>query len=131
MCNKDIKEKFSIEIKNRYEALQSDNNTDNDPSTMCNNIIDANQYGASETMPIIKKRSSTAPWYSQSIEVKRNVVPQDIKVSLENPSPKNPEQIRRGSEELVIQYKKELEKYVKNKIVELNNAHTNKKSKLV
>ena len=36
MCNKDIKEKFPKEIKNRFEALQSDNNTDNDPSTMYN-----------------------------------------------------------------------------------------------
>ena len=43
MCNKDIKEKFSMEIKNRFEAPQSDNNTDNDPNTMCNDIIEANQ----------------------------------------------------------------------------------------
>ena len=61
MCNKDIKEKFSIEIKNRFEALQSDNNADNDPNTMYNNIIEANQYAASETIPIITKRPSTAP----------------------------------------------------------------------
>ena len=53
MCNKDIKEKFSIEIKNRFETLQSDNNTDNDPIAMYNNIIEANQYAASETIPII------------------------------------------------------------------------------
>ena len=98
---------------------------------MCNNIIDTNQYAASETMPIIKKRSSTAPWHSQSIEVKRNAVSQAIKVSLENPSPENSEQIRKASEELDHQYKKEQEKYVKNKIAELNNAHTNKKSKRV
>ena len=45
MCNKDIKEKFSVEIKNRFEVLQSDNNTDNDPNTMHNNIIEANHPG--------------------------------------------------------------------------------------
>ena len=61
MCNKDIKEKFSIEIKNRFVVLQSDNNTDNDPNTMYNNIIEANQYAASGTIPIITKRPSTAP----------------------------------------------------------------------
>ena len=131
MCNKDIKEKFSIEIKKRFEALQSDNNTDNDPNTMYNNIFEANQYAASETIPIITKRPSTAPWHSQSIEVKGNAVSQVIKVSLENPSPENSEQIRKASEELDHQYKKEQEKYVKNKIAELNNAHTNKKSKVV
>ena len=130
MCNKDIKEKFSIEIKNRFEALQSNNN-DKDPNTMYNNIIEANQYAASETIPIITKRPSTVPWHSQSIEVKRNAVSQAIKVSLENPSPKNSEQIRKVIEELDHQYKKELEKYAKNKIAELNHAHTNKKSKVV
>ena len=74
---------------------------------------------------------SPAPWDSQSIEVKCNAVSQAIKVSLENPSPENSEQIRKGCEELDHQYKKEQEKYVKNKIAELNNAHTNKKSKVV
>ena len=98
---------------------------------MYNNIIEANQYAASETIPIITKRPSTAPWHSQSIEVKRNAVSQAIKVSLENPSSENSEQIRKASEELDHQYKKEQEKYVKNKIAELNNAHTNKKSKVV
>ena len=48
-----------------------------------------------------------------------------------NPSPENSKQLRKASEELDNQYKKEQEKYVKNKIAELNNAHTNKKSKLV
>ena len=61
MCNKDITEKFSIEIKNGFEALQSDNNTNNDPNTMYNNIIEANQYAASETISIITKKPSTAP----------------------------------------------------------------------
>ena len=111
--------------------LQSDNNTDNDPNTMYNNIMEANQYAASETRPIITKRSPTAPWHSLFIEVKRNAVSQTIKVSLEDPSPENSEQIRKASEELDHQYKKEQEKYVKNKIVELNNAHTNKKSEVV
>ena len=50
---------------------------------------------------------------------------------MENPSPENSEQIRKASEELDHQYKKEQEKYVKNKIAELNNTHTNKKSKVV
>ena len=98
---------------------------------MYNNIIEANQYAASEIITIITKRPSTAPWHSQSIKVKRNAVSQAIKVSLENASPKNSEQIRKASGELDHQYKKEQEKYVKNKIAELNNAHTNKKSKVV
>ena len=131
MCNKDIKEKFSIEIKNRFETLQSDNNTDNDPNAMYNNIIEANQYAASETIPIITRRPSTSPWHSQSIEVKHSAVSQAIKVYLENPSPENSEQNRKASEELDHQYKKEQEKYVKNKIAELNNVYANKKSKKV
>ena len=131
MCNKDIKEKFSIEIKNRFEALQSENNTDNDPNTMYNNIFETNQYAASETISIITKRLSTALWHSHSIEVKRNAVSQAIKVSLEDSSPDNSEQIRKASEGLDHHYKKEQEKYAKNKIAELNNGHTNKKSKVV
>ena len=125
ICNKDIKEKLSIETKNRFETLQSDNNTDNDSNTVCN-IIEVNQYAISETIPSITKRPSTGPWHSQSIEVKRNTVSQAITVCLENP-----EQIRKASEEFDHQYKKEQEKYVKNKIAELNNVHSNKKSNVV
>ena len=66
MCNKDIKEKFYIEIKNTFEALQSENNTDNDPNTIYN-IIEANQYAVSEAIPIITKRPSIAPWQSQGV----------------------------------------------------------------
>ena len=66
----------------------------------------ANEYAASETIPIITKRLSTAPWHSQSIEFKRNAVSQAIKVSLENPSPENSKQMRMASEELDHQYKK-------------------------
>ena len=98
---------------------------------MYNNIIEANQYAASATIPTITKRPPTAHWQSQSIEVKGNAVSQAIKVSLENPSPENSEQIRKASEELDHQYKNEQEKYVGNKIAELNKAHTNKKSKVV
>ena len=50
---------------------------------------------------------------------------------MENISPENSEQIRKASEELDHQYKKEQEKDVKNKMAELNNAHTNKKSEVV
>ena len=50
---------------------------------------------------------------------------------MENPSPENSEQIRKASKELDHQYKKEQEKYCKNKIAELNKAHTIKKSKVV
>ena len=52
-----------------------------------------------------------------------------MEVSLENPSPESSEQIRKASEKLDHQYKKEQEKYVKNIIAELNIAHTNNKSK--
>ena len=50
---------------------------------------------------------------------------------MENPSLENSEQIRKASEELDHQYKKEQEKYVKYIIAELNIAHANKKSKVV
>ena len=92
-------------------------------------MYNTSQYAASETIPIITKRPSTAPWHSQFAEVKRNGVSQAINVSLENPFPENSELIRKASEELDHQYKKEQEKYVKNIIAELNIAHTNKKSK--
>ena len=58
---------------------------------MYNNITETNQYVASKAIPIITKRPSTAPWHSQSIEVKHNAVSQAIKVSLENLSPENSE----------------------------------------
>ena len=73
---------------------------------------------------IITKRPSTTPWHSQSIEVKCNAVSQAMKVSFENPSPEKSEQIRKMSEELDHQYKKEQEKYVKNKMAQMNNVHT-------
>ena len=47
-------------MKTRCEALQSENNADNDP----NPIYEANQFAAFETIPIITKRPSTAPWHS-------------------------------------------------------------------
>ena len=50
---------------------------------------------------------------------------------MENPSPENSEQIKKASEELDQQYKNKQEKYVKNKIAELNNAYTNTKLKVV
>ena len=55
---------------------------------MHDNIIDVNQYKASDTIPIMTIISSTTLWHSQSIEVKRNAVIQAVNVSLENPSPK-------------------------------------------
>ena len=88
---------------------------------MYNDIIEASQYAPSQTIPIITKRPPTTPWHSQSIEVKRNAVSQAIKVSLENPSPENSEQIRKASEELDHQYKKEQEKYAKQIANEISN----------
>ena len=67
------------------------------------------------------KVPSNAPWHYQSIEVKLNAVSQaiTIKVSLKNPSPENSVQIRKASEELDHQYKKEQEIMLKTKICQI------------
>ena len=72
-------------------------------------MYNTSQYAASETIPVITKRPSTAPWHSQSVEVKRNGVSQATKVSLQNPFSESSELIRKASEELDHQYKKEQE----------------------
>ena len=86
---------------------------------------------AAENVPIIQTCKRPAPWHSKLIEEKIKNVINASKVNRQNPSDQNKESIKVAQEALDKEYIKEKEKYINNKIAELNNAHINSQTKLV
>ena len=125
-----IKQQYSASVQNRFETLQQQN-IENDTNLAYQNITLAHKAAAAENIPVIHTSKRPAPWHSKLIEEKRKNVINASKVNRQNPSDQNKESIKVAQEALDKEYIKEKEKYINNKIAELNNAHINSQTKLV
>ena len=125
----DIKQSYSVEVSNRFNALQ--NIADNDSSnTIYNNIIEAHSKAAELHVPTKPRRKKKVPWEDTNITHKREELKKCHESKNVNPSPENKDKIEVAKKELDDAYLAEQEKYISEQIAIIENAHINQKSRL-
>ena len=130
MNDQTVKHAYTVEVKNRFQALQNQN-TDTNAENMYQNIILAHEESGKSHIPIRKKKKKKNTWESDEVSKKRQALHKAFEQNRSNPTPQNNQIVQNAKEELDWAYLKEQENYIKNQVKKLENAHQNQKTKLV
>ena len=125
----EIKLAYSVEVRNRYNALQ-DQIEDNTSNTQYNNIVDAHSKVAEKHIPIKPKKKQRIPWEDILIVQKREELKMHHASTSAVPTVEEKRKTNELKEKLDEAYLKEQEDYVKEKVTTIENAHINQQSRL-
>ena len=123
----DIANRFTVHLRNRFDALQTDNEN-NSPNTTFNNFVLSCEEAAQETIPLKKKTKRHVPWDTNEIVKKRDKLRKMLQLKNADPSTINITNFESAKFDLDTTYEKEQTKYLKGKIDEINNASVNHQS---
>ena len=127
--DKDLSDKFSLELKNRYSVLQFDN-PDADNNNLYLNFESAFRDAAKECIPLKPIVKRKFPWENEAIEEKRNQLKSLSSQKTALPTSKDIMLIKKAKQGLRLTYEKEQAKFLQSKIDEIKSAADNKQSAL-
>ena len=127
--DEDVRNEYSVAVRNSYRALQdlADDDTSN---TMYDNIMKAHDKAAEDHIPLKKKQKKRIPWENDVITEKRRYLNQCYKQRQGATTEDSNANLESAKQELENAYIAEQEKYIKEKIEILENAHANRKSRM-
>jgi len=125
----DICSHYTVEVKNRYAALQEQNDTLS-PNEEYNNFIIAHQESAKLHIPLKPKVRKRVPWESKDIEEKRDKVREAAQIKDADPTRRNNASFQRAKMELKDEYDVELKNYIESKTDQIKRSSENKQSAL-
>ena len=120
-----IMQKYSIELKNRFHALQEKNPTNN---TSYKNFVVAHKEASEKHIPKKEKIKKKAPWENEEITEKRKIVKFLAKIKNKTPTRLNKKRHQIAQNELEKAYINLQEKYLQQQIDEIKTTHVNKQS---
>ena len=123
----DIKQKYTITLKNRFEALQEkeENPTNN---TSYTHFVIAHKEAAEQNIPKKEKIKKKAPWENEEILEKRKIVKDLGKIKRKNPTRLNARRHQLAQKELELSYTNLQQKYIQEQIDEIRMTHVSKQS---
>ena len=99
--NRDIRDKYTLALRNKYDALQEQTET-HTPNEKYENFLDAHLEAAVEFIPTKQRRKSRVPWEALAVREKRA----DVKTASKCNN-KNPPKLKKAQNELANIYLKE------------------------
>ena len=130
LTDNSIKNLYTVEVSNRYHALQDLEDFDG-ANKMYNNIISAHEGAAKAHIPVKNKEKRQTPWENDVINAKREGVKKAYEESLVKKTRKRTANLENAKKELQDAYDLEQENYAKEKVDLIGNAAEHQKSKLV
>ena len=118
---------LTIQLKNRSNALQQEE-IGSSPNNTYNNFISACEDASNETIPLKKKTKKRVPWDSEEIVSKRKILHRMAEIKNSEPKEINISNFNSARDNLNATYESEQKKYIQNKIDEITNTTTNRKS---
>ena len=125
--NADTRNQFVTQVNNRFAVLQDLTPTISSNSTF-NNFQMACKETAAETIPLKPKVKKRKPWENEQICQKRKTLREAAQLRDTQPSPENTNFFNDARTELKTAYEIEQSKYLQNRINDITNASSNKKS---
>lgn len=123
----DIANSFTIELKNRFEALEHQN-LENSPNITFDNFALSCEEAAKQTVPLKKKLKKRVPWENEEIIEKRKFLREMAEIKNAEPTAININNFDSARDTLTAAYNKEQANYIQEKIEEISSAATNQKS---
>lgn len=127
--DENVKEAYTIEVKNRFQILQ-DQDENATADSMYENIVRAHNESANLHVPVRKRNKRKNAWESVKVSEKRQHLQEAFDENQKNPNPTNKDQVEKAKRELDESYCAEQKTFVEEKILEIEKAHLNQKARL-
>ena len=129
MRDENVREAYTIEVKNRYQVLQN-LNEEMSANMMYENIIQAHNESAKQHIPIRKRQIKGNAWETIEVCDKRRSLHEAYEVNRKNPNSTNRLRLENEKIELDDAYQSEQAKFVQEKVAVIEGTHTNNKARL-
>ena len=127
--NRDIRDKYALELRNRFETLQekTENVTPNDEYE---NFVEAQLEAASKCIPTKPRTKYRVPWETLAVREKRALVKTASKSYRKNPTNTNARKLEKVQYQLAGIYLKEQTEYIQNPIDKIRDLVEDRQSRI-
>ena len=124
-----MKSKYIVEIKNRFDALNNEEDIGVvSNSTMYNHMIEAHKVAAEKCVPKHPKIRRKAPWEDDNVISKREHLRKVASIKREDCTPVNMENFKQAIVDLNNAYETSQKQFIENSVQRITNANDNHKS---
>ena len=127
--NRDIRDKYVLELRNRFETLQEkmEKGTPNDEYE---NFVNARLEAAAKCIPTKPRTKDIVPWETLAVREKRAHVKTASKSYRNNPTNTNARKLKKAQYQLAGIYLKEQTEYIQNQIDKIRDSVGDRQSRI-
>ena len=127
--NRDIRDKYALELRNRFETLQ-EKTEKGTPNDEYENFVEAHLEAASKCIPTIPRTKYRVPWETSAVREKRALVKTASKSYRKNPTNTNARKLEKAQYQLAGTYLKEQAEYIQNQIDKIRDSVEDRQSRI-
>ena len=127
--NRDIRDKYRLELRNRYETLQ-EKTEKSTPNDEYENFVNAHLEAAAKCIPTKLKIKYRVPWETLVVREKRALVKTASKNYRKNPTNTNARKLKTAQYQLAGIYIKEQTEYIQNQIDKIRDSVEDRQSRI-
>ena len=127
--NKDVRDKYVLELRNRFETLQ-EKTEKSTPNDEYENFVNAHLEAAAKCIPTKIKTKYRVPWETLAVREKRALVKTASKNYRKNPTNTNALKLKTAQYQLAGIYIKEQTEYIQNQIDKIRDSVEDRQSRI-
>ena len=127
--NRDIRDKYVLELRNRFETLQ-EKTEKSTPNDEYENFVNAHLEAAAKCIPTKLKTKYRVPWETLAVREKRALVKTASKNYRKNPTNTNALKLKTAQYQLAGIYIKEQTEYIQNQIDKIRDSVEDRQSRI-
>ena len=127
--NRDIRDKYALELRNRFETLQEKTEKVT-PNNEYENFVEAHLEAASKCIPTKPRTKYRVPWETSAVREKRALVKTASKNYRKNPTNTNARKLEKAQYQLAGIYLKEQAEYIQNQIDKIRESEEDRQSRI-
>ena len=127
--NRDIRDKYVLELRNRFETLQ-EKTEKGTPNEEYESFVEAHLEAASKCIPTKPRTKYRVPWETLAVREKRALVKTAPKSYRKNPTNTNAGKLEKAQYQLAGIYLKEQTEYIQNQIDKIRDSVEDRQSRI-
>ena len=127
--NRNIRDKYTLTLRNKFDALQEIQETPT-PNDEYENFVNAHLGAAAECIPIKQRAKPRVPWETLAVRKKHANVKTSSKCTRRNQTNINALKLKKAQNELTHVYLKEQTEYIQNQIHQIRDLVENRQSRI-
>ena len=129
LINRDIRDKYILELSNRFERLQ-EKTEKGTPNDEYENFVNVHLEAAAKCIPTKLRTESRVPWETLAVREKRALVKTASKIYRKNPTNTNALKLKKAQYQLAGIYLKEQTEYIQNQIDKIRDSVEDRQSRI-